>query len=97
MPNAKLLAARPETRREIVELREARNIRLQEKTDAPNHAEANLTIARNRQDGAFVRQRQRELEDSRTRLLLAIADLEASDKDLRDVDAQIREKDKGRQ
>jgi hypothetical protein len=91
MPNAKLLVALPEMRREIVELREARIARLHEQTDALNHAEANLTIARNRQDEALVRRRQRELEDSRTRLSIAIAHLKASDKDLRDTDAQIPE------
>jgi hypothetical protein len=91
MPNAKLLATLPATRCEIAELREARIARLQDQTDALNHAEANLTIASNRQDEALVRQRQRELEDSRTRLSITIAHLEACEKDLRDADAQIRE------
>ena len=80
-----------ETRREVVELQAARSARLQERTDSVNNAEADLTTARNHQDEELLRQRERELEESRTRLSLAIADLEASDKDVRAIDAQIRE------
>jgi hypothetical protein len=91
MPNHRSRATLQETRREIVEPREARSARLQEQTDALNHAEANVTVARNHQDEELVRQRERELEESQARLSLAIADLEASDKDVRYIDAQIRE------
>jgi hypothetical protein len=91
MPNHRSRATLQETRREIVELREARRARLQEQTNSVYEAEANLTIARNHEDEELVRQRERELEESRARLSLAIVDLEASDKEMRDIDAQIRE------
>jgi hypothetical protein len=84
-------AALQEARREIVEHRAALSARLQEQTDAVNNAEADLTIAHNHQDETLVRQRERERKESRTRLSIAIADLEASDKDVRAIDARIRE------
>jgi len=89
MPNHRSRAALQETRREVVELQAARRARLQEQTEALNNAEADLTIARSRQDEELLRQREREREESRMRLSLAIADLEASERDVRDIDAQI--------
>jgi hypothetical protein len=91
MPNHRSRAALQETRREVVELQAARRARLQEQTEALNNAEADLTIARSHQDEKLVRQRERDREESRARLSIAIADLEASDKDVRAIDAQIRE------
>lgn len=49
------------------------------------------TFRERRAETEIIQRRQRELSDAEARLSLAQAELEASDKDVRDIDAQIRE------
>ena len=54
-------------------------------------AEQLVTYRERQAQSEIVRQRQRELTDAQARLSIAQMDLQASDRDVRDIDAQIRE------